>query len=176
MKHRYPQKKLSIVWIDTWLSKYIRTVADFTPENELIVKGSILIPTDTDRKKSRPVQYFQKAQGKSRLKILTRQSDLNKLYGLMRLYRQWFYRDMIQYAAARHGIMFVQTALREFLRKKEIYESDYSTEAAYKKWQRSKEYEELKGTSIFDGQANLELYHKVKAILENERNQQQLHG
>lgn len=188
MKESHAQKKIRRVHIHSWLYKYMLTVANFTVSGDMIVRGTILIPTDAHKHKETSQLYFMPAPGKVELSILTRQSDINKIYQLIRYYKHRFYQDMISYTAARHNILPAKTALREFLNKKEIYESEYSMEAAYKKWQRSDEYRELQGSSIFSGQGKLSLekYNKVRPLLkkqhelnekiQNELNQQQLYG
>ena len=169
--------KLTTVYINVWLYKYLKSTQGFTAQNELHIKGTILIPSMTERHSERIHNYFyDKKNQKQELRILSRQQRLDRLYGLMRHFTQSFYRDMIQYAVARHNIIPHQTALREFLRKMEIYESEYSTEAAYKKWQRSEEYQELKGTSIYSGDQSIKTWNKIKSLIEYGQYQQQLHG
>lgn len=167
--------KLTTVWIQVWLYKYIKATQEFTDQNELHLKGTILIPAITQRSTERIHNYFfEKRNQKQKLVIFARQQRLDRLYALMRHFTQCFYRDMIQYTAARNNIIPHQTALREFLRKMEIYESEYSTEAAYKKWQRSEEYQKLKGTSIYSGSDSINTWNKIKSMIEYEQYQQQL--
>jgi hypothetical protein len=161
-------KKIRKVYIHTWLFKYLKARAPFTAAGELIVRGTILIPTDAHKHNEAPHNYFfSDITKKAELRVLARQADISKLYQLMRYYRKRFYQELIDYAAARHNILPAQTALRDFLRNLDIYESDYSTEAAYKKWQRSQEYAQLQGSSIFSGQGKLSLekYNKIRPLL-----------
>ncbi len=78
------------------------------------------------------------------LDVETVDTNLEKLWLLKNQLEDDFYNRMIGYAAARYGIMDSWGAIKQFLDQYGITESDYSMDSAYKRWQRSKTYKNLK--------------------------------
>ncbi len=147
MSYGSDPRKLQSIWVDPHLYKYILAKGKFSDQGEWLVKGRILLPPQPDQYYHDV--YFSRTEGKCQLTVLSRYSKPNQMYGLVRYYKNLFFDEMISYVVARHDAdgqptTTVWSALVAFLRQYDIYESDYSMDNAYKYWQRSREYDEMK--------------------------------
>ena len=83
--------------------------------------------------------------------VLTKDSRLYKLYAWAQTIDHMFTKELETHVAAKFGMRTLpgmlyrtSTAVRDFLAFYEITEEELSYETAYKKWQRTRSYQQIK--------------------------------
>lgn len=132
----------------THLVKYARREMEWKDGCLVLTNKRLLRPATLNTAQCQ--DYFKrvsKQPGFEMVPVLTVDSRLYKLYVLVNWIDDSFSEKMLNYVEIRvlpPILQDIRPTIREFLALYEIYESDYSQNTAYKKWQRSKQYENYK--------------------------------
>lgn len=122
---------------------------DWDDEGNLILTSKRLLrPARISAKEAS--YYFREIAKNSNMQMvpaLTVDSRLYKLYAFTKYVDSLFQEKMMNYVQIRALAPIyadIRPTIRDFLALYDIYESDYSQNTAYKRWQRSKQYIHLK--------------------------------
>jgi hypothetical protein len=142
-------KKKVFIPFPVHLVKFIKHEMDWDDEGNLILTGKRLLrPARISAKEAR--HYFKNMAKNDQMQLvpaLTVDSRLYKIYAFTKYVDSLFQEKMMNYVLIRALAPIyadIRPTIREYLALYEIYESEYSQNTAYKRWQRSKQYIHLK--------------------------------
>lgn len=147
-------KKINHIPLPLYLLKFIKIEfsMSFNESGELDLKRRMITSMVNDYKTAN--NYFQDApEDWPMLHVLSHTSRNDYLYAFVSATKKRFIDGLVDFIFVRDGIISHSAAVREYMEKYQIYESDYSFSNMYKNWQRSAKYAYLK--SIKEHNENL---------------------